>query len=582
VTAAPAGAHAAPRRKARTRGELTVRVVGLPPGQAASLRLTGPSQAAHGRRLAPRRVKTRLRLAPGHYRLSISPVVIGRAHGLIEKGATAKPSRRRLRVSVTAGKARTTVVHYGSIVNPGILDVSHSVARVLGSPTEPSAIVLKPGVRVRRGQILSSHATAALPHGLLAKALAVSGRGSEQVVLRGASIYEVAPSFSFDVPVTVTEGASASQVVKCSTSADEPGADPFVHLSNFHVSGGWTTSHIGFVSVKTGATAELHFDAAAGVSVSTSAALKCSLDLPSLGFQGMAGPIPVYGGIRPGADVGVSGSASMTSEGSTEVTLGVKASGIPPSATPILGFSTPKFKTSANVSAEVKAGLSLGAELGVGAENAANLHVDLTNSVDFSAKPGECSWDLDLGAFSATGEIGPLSISTPGTPSLHKNLWHAACGAPPVPPPPPPAPTPPPTPPAPTVPLTRAVMSWTTDADVDLYTWDESGNLLYFGERAGIPFAELVEDVIPFEGETVHPPEVFRETAVPDRHYTFGICDYHREGGPVTLEVVDPDGIVRSFHQYLAEEGEGFVITTSPLGVAFEPEPGWCRFDGEF
>jgi hypothetical protein len=589
LPAAPAAAHAQhAKADAGVRGELKLRVVGLPPGQAAALRLSGPPQRTGGRRvrrrLAPRAGEFGLRLAPGRYRLDVYPVTIDRSHGLVEKGATAKPSRRRLAVTVAVKKTRKMTVHYGSILNPGVRDVTDAVARVLGPPTEPSAVVLKPGVHVQRGQILSSHPSAALPHGLLARALAVTGDDQEQVVLRGADIYEVAPSFSFDVPVTVTEGAAASQLVKCGTSASEPGAIPFVHLSNFHVSGGWTTTRLGFINVKTGATAELHFDATAGINVATSAAFKCSLNLPSLGFQGMAGPIPVYGGVRPGAEVSVSAGASMSSEGTTEVTIGVKASGVPPSAAPILGFSTPKFSAPASVTAEVKAGLSLGAELGVGAENAANLHVDLTNGVDFSAKPGECSWDLDLGSFSATGEIGPLSIHSPSTPSLHKNLWHAACGAPPAPPPAQP-PAPAPTPPAgPALPLTRATMSWNTDADVDLYAWDEFGNLLYYLDREGIEDAELVEDVIPLEGETVHPPEIFRELADPDRHYTFGICDYHREGGPITLEVTDPGGAVRTFHEYLEEESEGIVVTTSPLGAGYDPGPDyeWCHYESEF
>jgi hypothetical protein len=589
LPAAPAAAHAQhAKADAGVRGELKLRVVGLPPGQAAALRLSGPPQRTGGRRvrrrLAPRAGELGLRLAPGRYRLDVYPVTIDRSHGLVERGATAKPSRRRLAVTVAVKKTRKMTVHYGSILNPGVRDVTDAVARVLGPPTEPSAVVLKPGVHVQRGQILSSHPNAALPHGLLARALAVTGDDQEQVVLRGADIYEVAPSFSFDVPVTVTEGAAASQLVKCGTSASEPGATPFVHLSNFHVSGGWTTTRLGFINVKTGATAELHFDATAGINVATSAAFKCSLNLPSLGFQGMAGPIPVYGGVRPGAEVSVSAGASMSSEGTTEVTIGVKASGVPPSAAPILGFSTPKFSAPASVTAEVKAGLSLGAELGVGAENAANLHVDLTNGVDFSAKPGECSWDLDLGSFSATGEIGPLSIHSPSTPSLHKNLWHAACGAPPAPPPAQP-PAPAPTPPAgPALPLIRATMSWNTDADVDLYAWDEFGNLLYYLDREGIEDAELVEDVIPLEGETVHPPEIFRELADPDRHYTFGICDYHREGGPITLEVTDPGGAVRTFHEYLEEESEGIVVTTSPLGAGYDPGPDyeWCHYESEF
>jgi hypothetical protein len=588
LAAAPATAHARQgKADAGARGELSLRVVGLPPGQVAAVRLTGPPQRPDGprlrRRLALRTGQSAQRLAPGRYRLSVYPVTIDRTHGLVEKGATAKPSRRRLTVTVVAETTRKATVRFGSILNPGVRDVTDAVARVLGPPTEPSAVVLKAGVHVQRGQILSSHPSAALPHGLLARALAVTGDGQEQVVLRGADIYEVAPSFSFDVPVTVSEGAAASQLVKCGTSASEPGATPFVHLGNFHVSGGWTTTRLGFINVKTGATAELHFDATAGINVATSAAFKCSLNLPSIGFQGMAGPIPVYGGIRPGAEVSVSAGASMSSEGSTEITIGVKASGVPPSAAPILGFSTPKFNAPASVTAEVKAGLSLGAELGVGAENAANLHVDLTNGVDFSAKPGECSWDLDLGSFSATGELGPLSIHSPSTPSLHKNLWHAACGAPPAPPPvQPPAPTPPP--PGPVLPLTRATMSWNTDADIDLYAWDEFGNLLYYGDREGIENAELVEDVIPLEAETVHPPEIFRELADPDRHYTFGICDFHRDGGPITLEVADPGGAVRTFHEYLEEEGDGVVVTTSPLGVGYDPGPDyeWCRYESEF
>jgi hypothetical protein len=590
MIALPAGASAASAR-GKAGGALTVRVVGLPTGQAAALRLSGPRQRPHGpklhRRLAPRRPQTTLRLAPGHYRLSAAPIKITRKHGAIEKGATASPVKRRLRVFVAAGRAKSVTVHYGSIVNPGVLDVSHSIRHVLGSPTAPSAVILRHGVQVHRGQILSASPSPKLPHGLLARVVEVSGPNGEQAVLRGAGIYEVAPSFNFDVPVTLSEGADASSLVKCSTSSEEPGAHPFIKLTDVHVTGGWSTTKVGWVNVKTGAKAELHFKAAAGVEVKTSAALKCELDLPSIGFQGMAGPIPVYGAIRPGADASISGSASMTSEGSTEVTVGLEAGGFPPKASPIFDFSNPKFTVSSTVSAEVKAGLSLGAEFGVGAENAANIHVDLTNGVEFTGKPGECSWDLDLGAFSATGEVGPLSVSTPSTPSIHKNLWHSACGAPPPAPTPTPtptpAPTPTPTPVAPTPWVNRAVMWWNTDADIDLYTWDEYGNLISYYEREGIPFAELVEDVIPFEGETEHPPEFFRETAYPGRNYTFGICDYHRDGGPVTLVVTDPDGTVRTFNEYLAEEGEGYVVTTSPLGIpAFEPEPGWCHYAAEF
>jgi hypothetical protein len=41
-------------------------------------------------------------------------------------------------------------------------------------------------------------------------------------------------------------------------------------------------------------------------------------------------------------------------------------------------------------------------------------------------------------------------------------------------------------------------------------------------------------------------------------------------------------GAVPTFHQDLFGEGEGLVMTTSPVGIPFEPEPGWCRFADEF
>jgi hypothetical protein len=583
VPAAAAHAAAAQARRAGgARGKLVLRLGGIPSGERVAISISGPPQAPHRghlqRRLRLRAPRRTLSLAPGRYRLTVGKLRIERSQGAVKRGATAMPAHRHFKVLVRAGRTRKLDVVYDSIVNPGVRDVSGAVVRVLGDPLAPSGVLLRPGVRVRHGQILSAAPSAALPNGLLARAITVTDGRRQQVVLRAASIYEVAPNFSFDVPVTVAEGASASQLVKCEANA---GVDPFVHLDHFRVSGGWTTTHIGFIDIKTGATAELHFHAAAGLNITTPGGVSCSLKLPSLGFQGMAGPIPVYGAVRPGATIDVGAAATLRPEVSTDVAIGARASAVPPRASPILDFSSPSAKLSASVFAGVKAGLSLGAELGIGAMNAANLHVDLTNSLNFSANPGQCSWDLDLGAFSATGEVGPLSISTPSSPAIHKNLWHGACGSPPA-PPPAPAPAPPATP-IPTVPtgptsLVRAAMYWDTDADVDLYAWDAFGNLTYFGERDGIPGAELVHDVIPLEGEVVHPPEFFQETAAFGRPYTFGICDYHRVGGEITLLVIDPGGSARAFHETLLEAGEGVVITTSPVGVGYEPEPGWCRF----
>jgi hypothetical protein len=130
-----------------------------------------------------------------------------------------------------------------------------------------------------------------------------------------------------------------------------------------------------------------------------------------------------------------------------------------------------------------------------------------------------------------------------------------------------------------TLPQVRATMSWDTDSDIDLYTWDETGRLLYFGDREGIPGVELIEDVIPDEGELVHVLEVVQETAEPNRRYTFGICDYRGEGANVTLTVRDPAGAApRLFPRTLFEPGDSALLAISPEGAGYLPPPGWCRY----
>jgi len=320
--------------------------------------------------------------------------------------------------------------------------------------------------------------------------------------------------------------------------------------------------------VTNGATLELHFKAAAGLDVVAGGSFSCSLSLPALSLQGMAGPIPVYGAIRPTAKGEVAAQGKINSQGSTDITLGatVSATG---GTRPIVNFGSPRFSASAEVFTGVKASVGVDAELGVGAANVANLHLKMGNSLDFVAAPGACSWDLNLGSFGIGGNVGPFGIAGPSSPPIyHRNLWHRNCGAPPPPPPPPP----------PSGPLTRATMSWDSDADIDLYVWDSEGNETYFGDREAIPGTELVEDVIPGEAETSHASEIFIENVDVNRPYTFGICDYRGEEADVTLRVTDPDGTTRTYQHTLYYEGDYEVLTSSPIGVDYSPPWSWCRY----
>ena len=563
-------------RGQRSSGSLVLRVAGLPRAEHASITLTGPSGAPHRRRV--RRTITKVgtvrigHLRPGIYRLRVRKVRLRHRTGRIRKGAVATPIKRRLVAKVKRRRVKRLTVSYGTIVNPGLRSVSHGIAKVFGNPVSPTAVKLNR--RARRGTILSAAPSAKLPQGLLAHVTLVRRvRGGSIAHLRPAGIYEVAPNMQFQVPVELTGGAKASAGLPCQVNGGSVGVHPYVRISDAWVSGGWTTTRVAFWDVKTGANADLHFRTAAGVEIKADAGLSCSLPLPSVGFQGLAGPIPVYGAIRPGAKAQVSGGAKMTAEGSTNVTLGAGIGGVPPSASPHFSFDSPHFDFKSELFASANAAISLDAEMGIGVANAANLHVALGNSLSFSAAPGNCSWDLDLGTFSAGGQLGPLSISTPSSPPLyHRNLWHQACS----PPPPPPAPAP--APPEVSLPLVRATMTWGTESDIDLYTWDQDGRLISYFERYGIPEAELIEDVIPDFGETSHAPEIFQEVGSPNRTYTFGICVYHGDGGDVTLDVTDPGGGHRSFERSFYEAGESAVVTTSPSGTGFDPGSDWCSY----
>jgi hypothetical protein len=559
-------------------GSLSLKVIGLPRGEAGSLLIEGPRSSGKGRvtrRLAVVRGRRLSRLPAGRYRITVKKVRLRRRHQTIERGAVATPVSSRIKLRVKPGATTKAEVKYGTILNPGIRSAGGKISDVIGDPESPSGLVMKGARGVHRGTVLSAPPSSLLPQGLLARVTSVrTSRGAQRVALTPAGIYEVAPNMSFDIPLSGAEAARVSALLKC--GPDGSSFSPFARISDIHLTGGWKTAHVLFADVTNGATVELHFKASAGVDVIAGSSFSCSVSLPSVAIQGMAGPIPVYGAIKPQAKAEIASQGKVHTEGSTELTLGTSVR-IPGGASPILSFGSPRFTFASEVFTGLKAGVGLTAELGIGAANAANLHLSMGNTLNFNAGPGNCSWDLDLGSFGIGGKIGPVDIDGPSTPPFyHHTLWHQGCGAPP--PPPSPAPAPAPAPPAPSGPLTRATMSWDTTSDIDLYTWDSEGNVLYFGEREGIPNAQLVEDVIPSYDEYEHPAELFQETADFNRPYTFGICDYRGEGANVTLTVVDPDGTSRTFEETLYYAGDSVVITSSPLGVDYSPPWDWCHY----
>ncbi|HEX3510354.1 MAG TPA: hypothetical protein VHT27_04560 [Solirubrobacteraceae bacterium] len=266
-----------------------------------------------------------------------------------------------------------------------------------------------------------------LPRGVLSHVVAVSyGAGKTTVSLRAASIYEVAPSFQFDVPLVNAQAAAAGLSGGCGGVS---GVTPYRHIKDISFSGGWNT--VTFLHIPIGVRAAVHFTAEAGVNVTGGLGLSCSAQA-SISANGMAGPIPVTAAIQGelSAFAGVGGI--LEAGGSLHVDAGASTVGLPPVLLwlPEVSFSNPSFTLTTHKFAQATAGIGIAVKAGIGNDNVASATLNLGSSADFSAQPGACTWDARFGQFSAEGKLLTWHLETPKTPALFtKHLWHSACGS---------------------------------------------------------------------------------------------------------------------------------------------------------
>jgi len=557
-------------KHSKPRGTLVVKIAGLPSGSRSAVTVRGPKQH-RGSRQAFKRTLSRTgsvaieRLRPGRYRINLSSTLLTKTTGGISAGARAYPVQSTYRASVKPRKTSRKTVSYGTIVNPGVVSVPEDEVLIVNNPLDPNLVVLS-GVRnLSAGVILSISPGGKLPLGLLAKVVSSASDGANTaVVLSPANIYEVAPNLVLNSPVSVQPTSTSRSGVKC---AAENGIEPYKRIVNPYVTGGWNTVKVFGREISIGVTVDLNFTAEVGANFTAAVGGSCSLSVPAVVFQGMAGPIPVYGSITGEVVAGLSAGARMNVGGSVKVKTGASSAGLPPNLfwIPHGSFSSPRFNADVETFATALASVGLKANIGIGAAVAANLHLSLNNSLDFGAKPGKCSWDLNLGSFSGGGTLLAWDISTPETPALYsKNLWSGCSGSYP----PEPGPTP------------RAKLDWDTDSDIDLYIWDENGDQAYYADLEGIWGSQLINDVIPDDGEADHYAEEFYENEDPGRNYTYGVCVFNGDGGNVTLTVNDPGGGTRTIDRSLSGMGDNAVLTTSPEGQGFIPDWDWCQYSG--
>lgn len=553
-------------------GTLAVQVEGLPRGERAQVSVVGPSQGRGEGRFTEsvtRSGVTRFRgLKAGKYTLKVAPVEVKRRHGVVRQGAIAYPVRRKLRIRVKSGRTKPARIRYGTIRNPGVKELQAGrVLKVIGARRDPKGLLLRGDPGYRRGTLLTAGPSEKLPRGLVARVTSARLGAKTKVMLRSATIYEVAPSMTFRTKLDVEPVASASAAVPL-TCGGGSSVDPLVRFSDVWADGGWITSNVWLAGdVPSGAWLNLDFDSAIGIDMAVIGGVTCSLDLTDFVLKGKTkgrSRIPLYGAIKSSLNGSIGAGAKMNAGGSVRVKLGAWAEVLPPGAGSSVGFERPKFEVSAEAFSEVGLSFALDAEIGVGIEDGDNVHARFGNSLDFGVGGGRCALDLNLGAFSIAGKVWKWKIVGPSAPPrYHRNLWQTTCAPPPLP-----------------VPATRAQIAWTGDADVDLYAWDEAGRLTYFGDRTGIPDTKLVEDVIPDDGQVNHEGETFLETANPGRRYTLGVCLFRGDPTSVTMtvpSVPDPRGVPRILPVHLPAEGAGVVVATSPEGGGYSPPPDWCR-----
>ncbi len=412
--AAPSWARFVPVRLTAASGSLSVRIIGLPSGQAARGILRGPDGL---RRSVSASDLTISRARAGVYRLTLRPVTISRTRGSIEKGAIGRPVQRTTSVRVRAGHHANLVGTYGSIINPGVKTLRGGVVSVAGPPENPTSILLSGHQTFAPRAIISMAPDVQLPRGLLSHVVAISYRaGNTLVSLRAASIYEVAPNFQFNVPLQSSRATAADFSAGCGIPS---GLSPYRRIKDVSFSGGWSTADVFGVHVTDGVRVDVHFTVEAGIEVTAGAGLSCSLSL-AFYVSGLAGPIPVTAGIEGDLTGSAGVGGVLDTGGSIEVEAGGHTVGFPPAMLliPDVSFANPHFTLTAKQFAQATAGIGLTVKAGVGAGGVASLTLNVGSSLNFTAQPASCLWDAKFGQFSAEGELLDWHLSTPQTPAL--------------------------------------------------------------------------------------------------------------------------------------------------------------------
>jgi len=104
-------------------GKLVLTISGLPRGEQAVVVLRGRPRHY----LIRIRSRRTIRLPGGRYSLAVKPVVSGRAHRGVQRGAIAYPARKRVTVTIKPSSTTKVAVRYAGVVNKGVRRIPNRI-----------------------------------------------------------------------------------------------------------------------------------------------------------------------------------------------------------------------------------------------------------------------------------------------------------------------------------------------------------------------------------------------------------------------------------------------------------------------
>jgi hypothetical protein len=425
--------------------------------------------------------------------------------------------------------AKTAVHHV--LIKPRVAVIPSG--KVSSAPTTGQAgtLTVEGSSSAKPGDVVAMGTGANTPYGFLGKVSSVSqSDGTTKIATQPTTLLDAVPNGTIDTTVTPTlrrakgKGGvprlakqNVSKVVSCDGggSVEVHGSVTVTPSVKFKAHWHWdwrpwnngvdTASLTGTLT----ADAELAASAQAAASCSIAKTQIAQINLPPIDIQ--VGPVPVV--LVPRilvfvtAEGSVSATVSTAVRGTVSGTVGVEYDhgDINPvgDASASWQYDPPHAEASAELGGRVIPAFQLLLYGVAGPELA------FSTGLQFSADTDEDPWWTLTAPVDLTASLkAPILKLNSGELSLyhHEFLLAQATDDPPEPPPPPDR-------------VDVATLSWNTDAtDIDMHVFDAQGNHASYGDRSGIPDAELSPDDTDGFG-----PEVFA-SSFPDQQWGIGLC----------------------------------------------------------